>query len=57
MAFKLEAATDNEAFQSDPRHEMARILRAVADSLESGREGGHCLDLNGNRVGSWDLEA
>jgi hypothetical protein len=51
---KIEIETDNAAFEY-PREECARILRDIADSLEGGRNGGVCIDANGNRVGTWEL--
>ena len=36
--------------------EAARILRHIADQIEGGYQGGGCLDINGNSVGSWDFE-
>lgn len=54
--FNLIIATGNAAFEDMPREEVARILRSVADQLESGREGGFTRDINGNSVGTWNLE-
>ena len=58
--------TDNAAFgdQDNPeddnltdlRAESARILRKIARTLEEGSDGGTILDLNGNKVGVWDLD-
>jgi hypothetical protein len=57
--FKLEFATDNAAFGDDPGAELgtevARILRAVADEVESGVTSGVAKDYNGNTVGAWLL--
>ena len=57
--FKLEIETRNAAFVDDPRNEVARILRVVADKLERGilvpvayRP---LRDVNGNAVGTADL--
>lgn len=47
-------ALDNDAFQPDPRPELVRILRDLADKIESGRVDEGCtrlLDYNGNRAG------
>jgi hypothetical protein len=58
MLIRLEIQTDNDAFQEEQEAEVARILRALADTLE--REGdladslllGVTLrDINGNPVG------
>ena len=44
---------NNAAFEFDPRPELARILREVADKIESGANGGTMRDVNGNRIGDW----
>lgn len=55
MKFKLNIDCDNAAFQDDASHEVARILRELADRVEIS--GGQPLsdfnlyDTNGNRVG------
>jgi hypothetical protein len=67
--FSLRIKTDNAAFFSADdtdlalpaegreaaRDECGRILRHIAKRLEEGNAGGVALDLNGNRVGDWDL--
>ena len=52
-ALMLKISTDNDAFQPSPNTEIARILRAFADKLDSGAfNGGAVLqDANGNKVG------
>lgn len=63
--FKLILNTDNAAFDS-PTEEIARILRALADKVESGAGVGpdhfagyfdgateSVRDINGNRCGIW----
>ena len=40
-AFHLTVNVDNAAFDPDPRPELARILRAVAERVESGEHIGH----------------
>lgn len=60
MAMRLSFETDNAAFgddnDTDRAHECARILRLIASQIERGSRGGQCVDLNGNKVGSWELE-
>lgn len=55
--FKLELETGNAAFDDCPITEAARILRDIADNLESGSQigGGPARDANGNRVGWWEM--
>ena len=50
--------TDNAAFQDgdDGAGELARILRAIADSVENGNREGTARDVNGNNVGRWSLD-
>ena len=52
--------TDNAAFGDTPEEalaESARILRVVAGGMESGSLSGTVRDVNGNRVGTWELTA
>lgn len=58
IMFKVEFATDNAAFEGGNRvSEAARILREIADKMESGAQigGGRVHDLNGNHVGHWEM--
>ena len=56
--FTLEIETTGSAFDGYSGHEVARILRALAKRVESGEEvDGSVFDLNGNKCGSWCLEA
>ena len=55
MKFVLSITCENDAFQPDAAAEVARILRSVADKLESGADdfGRYrtLRDSNGNDVG------
>ena len=53
--FKLTIETGNAAFEQECAYECARILRQVADALQSGTRGAPLYDFNGNRVGRFDL--
>jgi hypothetical protein len=54
---KIEIETDNAAFAvGRPNEECARILRAIAEKLEHGRDAGNCIDANGNKVGTWEVK-
>jgi hypothetical protein len=53
--FRVQVNTDNAAFE-EPGFELARILREVADRLESGSVAGNVRDINGNSVGSFELD-
>ena len=56
MTLKLEIAMDNAAFADYPEGETAKILRDVADLVINGRTDGHCIDVNGNTVGKWEIK-
>lgn len=61
---KIEFKTGNAAF-NDPctgepnaiyeRNECIRILKEITKRLENGYSEGSCMDLNGNKVGTWEL--
>jgi hypothetical protein len=51
---RIEFDTDNAAFEDFPR-ESARILRNAADRIESGAMIGPLHDLNGNKVGYFEV--
>ena len=60
MKLTLEINMDNAAFGEDYDNpewqpEAARILRKVADRIESGSDGGGIVDINGNKVGEWGI--
>jgi hypothetical protein len=50
--FELEFETDNEAFD-ELAPEVSRILRELADKIESGRLHGKIYDANGNHIGGF----
>lgn len=56
-SFVVSFDTDGSAFHPDPEPEIARILRAVATKVELGEQEGAVLDLNGNRIGRFELTA
>lgn len=52
--FVVDITCENEAFADEVFVETARILRAVADSLDKANQSaGRCLDINGNTVGNF----
>jgi hypothetical protein len=55
---EIQFQTANAAFDDMPGLEIARILRALADKLESanGATNGPIHDSNGNRVGAYSFE-
>jgi hypothetical protein len=52
--FILKINLGNEAMQSNL--DIAQALRSVADNVELGANMGKIHDINGNRVGRYDLE-
>lgn len=55
--FKLTIETGSAAFDDGAApYECARILRLAAYALEHGTSGAPLHDINGNRVGRFDLE-
>jgi hypothetical protein len=49
--------SDNDALVGDnARTEVARILTKIADRIERGSDGGKAVDINGNHVGTFDVE-
>ena len=55
----LTLETGNAAFEDTPATEIARILRAQADLIESGMATDFTplRDINGNRVGVCTIES
>lgn len=57
--FTLKINTDNAAFgddSSESSSEVSRILGVVSRKVEGGATSGLVLDLNGNTVGSFNIE-
>lgn len=57
VSLSVDIHSGNNALTSEPQAEAARLLREVADKIESGREGSTrpLRDINGGRVGSWSF--
>lgn len=57
MEFKLTLSMDNAAFTEAGGYapELARILEKAADQARAGRDAAPIIDVNGNRVGSWEV--
>jgi len=54
--YTVEIETTNDAFAADPAAEIARVLRDLADKLEThGVDSFRLHDSNGNRVGRSDF--
>ncbi len=54
LQLNIRINTVNAAFDGDPKRECARILRTLADKLESGAV---CVprDINGNKCGDVEI--
>lgn len=48
--FELKLECDNAAFEEDRAAEIARILRRLADRLDTGSDPDHVNAINGNRA-------
>lgn len=60
IEFKTGNAAFNDPYTGEPddiylRHESVRILEEVVTKIGNGYTEGSCIDLNGNKVGSWEL--
>ena len=55
MKFNCEIKTENAAFTDNLNDEIARILNVIATKIRSGDTYGLAKDLNGNTVGTWDI--
>lgn len=58
LTFRLNIDTDNDAFQPDPRREIADILKHIATQVANGEmDVMRCyqtvFDVNGNDVGRY----
>lgn len=53
---KIEFTTDNASFENDGlKAEARRILADIASRVEIGQREGSIRDLNGNRIGQWEV--
>lgn len=54
MKFTAEIDMDNAAFTDEP-FELPYILIEVAKQISRGSVAGTCRDINGNKVGYWEI--
>ena len=52
---RIEFNTENAAFEEGGIEEITRILLRLVQKIGAGLEAGSILDVNGNRIGSWDI--
>jgi len=56
MKFSLEVKMDNAAFTDYPGTELRRILADLIERVTPANgSGGAIMDINGNRVGDWQV--
>ena len=39
----------------ESRFEISRILKEIAGKIEDGVRSGVCMDINGNKIGTWEV--
>ena len=62
---KIQFSTEGAGFKDEyedeainniyTRQEIARILKKVASYIESGYDHGPIMDINGHKIGDWEL--
>jgi hypothetical protein len=52
-SFQLKVELGNDAMQT--RRDVAKVLRALADLIQTGKPDGKVRDRNGNPVGEWSF--
>ncbi len=53
--FTLTIKLGNAAFEPDYTPELVRILRTTASQIEQGQTEGNLRDVNGNKIGTFDI--
>lgn len=63
---RIEFGTNNAAFAVDEsdkwtrdyyrNEEIKRVLKNVCNQLDNGKTSGNCIDINGNKVGTWSID-
>ena len=53
--FTMTIDTGNDAFTGDPTAEIGRLMRETTRRVVNGHKAGFLLDINGNRVGTYEL--
>lgn len=62
----ISFTTENDAFGIDEEtkwrreyirnEEIKRVLKNVCNQIDNGKTYGPCMDINGNKVGTWSLD-
>lgn len=50
------AAFDDDYYDNAKIDESIRILKEIIKKLEDGYMSSVCMDINGNKVGTWSLD-
>lgn len=63
---RIEFTTSNAAFAVDEpdkwtrdyyrNEEIKRVLKNVCNQLDNGKTSGSCIDINGNKIGTWSID-
>lgn len=53
--FKIEFSTENAAFDEYGDAEVSRILEEIAHKVRCGYDHGTIIDINGNKIGFWEM--
>jgi len=56
MEFTVNINVDNDAYNGQARqYQLIENLKDIISKLEMGNDWGTVKDINGNKVGNWDL--
>lgn len=59
---KIEIKTGGAAYRDENGEldrsacELRRNLKGITEKLENGYQSGYIMDINGNKVGKWELD-
>ncbi len=56
IKIRIKINTDNACFEDDRSNEIDRLLSEVRDKIVCEFDSGVLMDINGNRVGSFNVE-
>lgn len=54
--FSIKMDLENAAFQNGQQAQaISNILKEISNQIIYGKDGGNIRDLNGNKIGHWDI--
>jgi hypothetical protein len=56
MKMVIKFDMDNASFEDSRGHEIKRILEKVIDLVYLGATDGGIRDMNGNKIGCWEIK-